>query len=66
MTTAPRQQTARPTVIETPCVKICTIDDDGLCAGCSRSLDEIARWGSMAPTERQRIMAELPKRKIKA
>ena len=35
----------------------------GLCAGCGRTLDEIARWGSLTETERRRIMAELPQRR---
>jgi len=34
----------------------------GLCLGCARTLDEIARWGSMTDAERDRIAAELPKR----
>ena len=34
----------------------------GLCLGCARTLDEIARWGGMSDAERERIMAELPRR----
>jgi uncharacterized protein len=34
----------------------------GLCIGCKRTLDEIARWGGMTDQERDRIMAELPNR----
>jgi predicted Fe-S protein YdhL (DUF1289 family) len=34
----------------------------GLCLGCRRTLDEIARWGSMSDQERERVMAELPGR----
>ncbi len=51
------------TPIATPCVKICTLDARaGICLGCSRTLDEIARWGSMNTSERTRVMAELPAR----
>jgi predicted Fe-S protein YdhL (DUF1289 family) len=32
----------------------------GLCLGCARTLDEIARWGSLTDEERDRIIAELP------
>jgi predicted Fe-S protein YdhL (DUF1289 family) len=50
-------------MIETPCIKICTLDAaSGLCTGCGRSLDEIARWGSMSAQERRAIMAELRQR----
>jgi len=50
-------------MIETPCVNICTMDPrSGLCAGCGRTIDEIARWASLSPAERSRIMTELPAR----
>ena len=46
-----------------PCIKVCVIDPAArLCKGCGRSLDEIARWGSMGEAERARIMAALPER----
>jgi uncharacterized protein len=35
----------------------------GLCLGCGRTLDEIARWAQMSDAERERIMAELPARR---
>jgi predicted Fe-S protein YdhL (DUF1289 family) len=51
------------TSMQTPCVKVCTIDArGGLCLGCGRTLDEIARWAGMSEAERARIMAELPAR----
>lgn len=39
-----------------PCIGICSVDRDGLCSGCLRTLDEIARWGTMGDDERLRIM----------
>ncbi|HVV78425.1 MAG TPA: DUF1289 domain-containing protein [Pseudolabrys sp.] len=49
--------------IESPCVKICTLDTHaGLCRGCGRTLAEIAGWVRMTGAERKRIMAELPAR----
>jgi predicted Fe-S protein YdhL (DUF1289 family) len=49
--------------IASPCTKVCIIDPrSGLCRGCGRTLDEIARWGSFSDVERDRIMAELPAR----
>lgn len=48
---------------ESPCIGVCAIGDDGLCEGCLRSLDEIARWGEMADHERAQIYAALAKRK---
>jgi predicted Fe-S protein YdhL (DUF1289 family) len=34
----------------------------GVCSGCGRTLDEIARWGSMSDLERQSIMRTLSDR----
>ncbi|WP_010138225.1 DUF1289 domain-containing protein [Oceanicola sp. S124] len=49
--------------ISSPCVDICVIHSGtGLCAGCLRSMDEIAAWAGMSETERQAIMADLPAR----
>ena len=36
----------------------------GLCLGCARTLDEIARWGAMTDAERDRVLKELPYRKF--
>jgi len=36
----------------------------GLCLGCRRTLDEIARWGAMSDGERERVIAELPRRSL--
>ena len=49
--------------IETPCVKICTLDAaQGLCLGCGRTVAEIAAWAGLAPAERRRVMDKLPER----
>ena len=50
--------------METPCIDVCEMDDGtGLCRGCGRTIDEIARWGGMSREERRAIMAALPARK---
>jgi predicted Fe-S protein YdhL (DUF1289 family) len=52
-----------PQPIQSPCTGVCTIDQvTGLCTGCGRTIDEIARWAQMPDDERQRIMASLPDR----
>ena len=49
--------------METPCIDICTIDEaNGLCKGCYRTIDEIARWASMTVEQRRAVMAMLPQR----
>jgi predicted Fe-S protein YdhL (DUF1289 family) len=50
----------RRTMIDTPCVKICTLDArSGQCLGCGRTVEEIARWIDMSDAERARVMGEL-------
>ena len=47
-----------------PCVKVCQMDPArGLCIGCCRTLDEIARWSGMSDLERERVLSLLPARK---
>jgi len=50
-------------MLESPCVKICTLDArSAVCLGCGRTIEEIARWTAMSVAERARVMAELPAR----
>jgi uncharacterized protein len=50
-------------MISSPCIKVCVINPaSGICAGCGRTLDEIARWGSMSEARRLDIMRGLPAR----
>jgi uncharacterized protein len=54
-----------PVAIESPCIDVCAIDDEtGLCAGCLRTLGEIATWGSLTADQRRAVMLELPLRRI--
>ena len=49
--------------MKSPCIKVCQMDPQrGLCLGCARTLDEIARWASMTDEERERVLRELKQR----
>ncbi|MFV0515654.1 MAG: DUF1289 domain-containing protein [Jhaorihella sp.] len=49
--------------INSPCVQVCVVHpEEGICIGCYRSPDEIARWSHMSDTERAEIRAGLPGR----
>jgi predicted Fe-S protein YdhL (DUF1289 family) len=49
--------------IESPCINICVMDDaTGWCAGCGRTIDEIAGWSNGPESWRDAVMAMLPKR----
>jgi predicted Fe-S protein YdhL (DUF1289 family) len=50
--------------IASPCTSICVIDPPtGLCAGCYRTLDEIAAWIGLSTGERRALVAELTQRR---
>jgi predicted Fe-S protein YdhL (DUF1289 family) len=52
-----------PAAVLSPCIGVCELGADGLCAGCLRSAAEIAVWSSLPDGERQRVMDEvLPQR----
>lgn len=62
-----RTTTLPPTMPDTassPCVNTCRIDpDSGLCAGCLRTLDEIANWGRFSDEERRAVNRALDARR---
>jgi predicted Fe-S protein YdhL (DUF1289 family) len=59
----PATETPINSPIQSPCVKVCTLDASaGLCLGCGRTLEEIALWMTMSAEDRSRVMAELPSR----
>lgn len=48
-----------------PCVGVCRLGEDGLCAGCRRTIDEIVQWPGLEAEERLRIMRDvLPRRTL--
>jgi hypothetical protein len=42
-----------------PCIGVCRLLPDGLCEGCHRSGDEIARWLDFSSEQRARLMNEV-------
>lgn len=40
----------------TPCTGVCRLDARGLCMGCLRTGDEIARWSTMDDTQKLWLM----------
>ena len=50
--------------MKSPCVNVCQMDPvRGVCLGCCRTLDEIARWGGMEDSQQAKVLAELPERR---
>jgi predicted Fe-S protein YdhL (DUF1289 family) len=42
-----------------PCVNVCMLDASRTCVGCRRTIDEIARWGSMSAAEQWQVVERL-------
>jgi predicted Fe-S protein YdhL (DUF1289 family) len=42
--------------VESPCIDLCTLDDDDICVGCFRSIAEICAWGGAAEEQRRLIL----------
>ncbi|MCV2883840.1 DUF1289 domain-containing protein [Aestuariibacter sp. AA17] len=49
--------------IQSPCIGNCCLDEDDICIGCRRSLEEITRWGSASEEERISILSAVESRK---
>lgn len=45
-----------------PCINVCKMED-GLCAGCFRTLDEIARWAGASDADKRLILAAVAQRR---
>lgn len=45
-----------------PCILICTLDEDKICLGCGRSLEQISAWALMSKDEQWAIVDELTAR----
>ncbi len=42
--------------VESPCVRNCCLDDNDICMGCGRHLDEITGWQAASENERRLIL----------
>ncbi|MDE2092115.1 MAG: DUF1289 domain-containing protein [Gammaproteobacteria bacterium] len=40
-------------LVSSPCVNICCLDEEDICIGCGRTLDEIRRWSDMPEREKR-------------
>lgn len=53
-----------PVFAASPCINVCRMDaESGLCAGCLRTLDEIAGWARASNDARLAILAEVERRR---
>jgi predicted Fe-S protein YdhL (DUF1289 family) len=51
--------------VASPCINVCQMDAaTGWCAGCLRSLDEIAVWSRLDDATKRAVCAALPQRRV--
>ncbi|WP_082173481.1 DUF1289 domain-containing protein [Vibrio sp. VPAP30] len=50
--------------IPNPCIRHCCLDQDDICLGCYRSLDEILRWSQSTNEQRHEILRACTQRKV--
>ena len=48
-----------PTGPMSPCINICSLDEQGYCRGCYRSREEIAAWTCMTPAQQWAVQPVL-------
>ena len=54
------------TEVASPCTNVCRIDaETGLCAGCYRTLDEIAGWIDLSAEQKRTLLATLLIRRVR-
>jgi uncharacterized protein len=52
--------------VASPCTSVCSLDPvTGLCAGCFRTLDEIAGWIDLGTDARRAVVAALDERRAR-
>jgi len=42
--------------VESPCISVCELDENNICKGCFRSLEEIGQWPLASDSQRNEIL----------
>ncbi len=49
--------------VQSPCIKICRHDSNGVCFGCQRTKEEIGNWSKYSNEERAEILKKASRRR---
>jgi uncharacterized protein len=53
-------------IVASPCTSVCTIDvETRLCAGCYRTIDEIAGWINLSAAQRRVVIGQTEVRRLR-
>lgn len=50
--------------IGSPCVRNCCLDDDDICLGCFRSIQEIMQWNALDNDEKKQVLENSEQRRV--
>jgi predicted Fe-S protein YdhL (DUF1289 family) len=53
------------TLIPCPCIRNCCLDDNDVCLGCFRNIDEITGWNASSDEEKQSILERCDLRRVR-
>lgn len=59
-----RRKDSDASVVKSPCINVCKMEAD-LCAGCFRTMAEIARWASIGDDEKELILVAVAQRRAR-
>lgn len=45
--------------VKSPCIKICVLNNENVCVGCFRTLEEIGLWSSFSDEDRSEVLCRL-------
>lgn len=62
MTASSEDRSARPL---SPCISVCTLDEDKICLGCGRSMQQISAWARMSVAQQWEVIDDLAAHRTK-
>ena len=57
-----QKASAKQKAVRSPCINVCSLDDNDLCIGCYRTGQEISYWGRMIYKEQLAVMEKVRQR----
>jgi predicted Fe-S protein YdhL (DUF1289 family) len=49
-------------LVASPCLDICSLDDNDICIGCARHGNEISQWGDYSNSQKQAVLQRCKER----
>jgi len=52
-----------PTKPVSPCIEVCALDDNQVCIGCGRTVDEVVTWTRLTDAQKWAVLARSTERR---